>query len=271
MGLVLAGVRSQWLNLSSLPDQDKQVIMDPPFDPSQRGLFGAAVTSIQQTSEVRKKKVEAIELCLLRKATPHPPRQTAPGFGAIAARRCSRSFKGTQTPGTWAANISSKCGPGPKTQKSRRDSHHWVELPIPPTGGEEEAVDLGVVVSRDRDSAVSTQRDLCSEPPQDKLAVSSCTQDTKKRRSRSWSALCDSTPLEIQIQSAHTQYSTQGDWFTLVDLQDVYFRISTYPAHRKYPIFAFKSIAYGYQTLPFRLSLALRVFNKQRERINSWM
>lgn len=36
MGLAVAGERSLWLNLSSLPDQDKQVIMDSPYDPSRR-------------------------------------------------------------------------------------------------------------------------------------------------------------------------------------------------------------------------------------------
>ncbi|XP_058483844.1 uncharacterized protein LOC131459867 [Solea solea] len=53
-----------------------------------------------------------------------------------------------------------------------------------------------------------------------------------------------------------------GDWFTSVDLQDAYFHISIYPAHRKYLRFAFKGAAYEYQTLPFGLSLAPRVFSK---------
>ena len=53
-----------------------------------------------------------------------------------------------------------------------------------------------------------------------------------------------------------------GDWFTSVDLQDAYFHISIYPAHRKYLRFAFRGTVYEYQTLPFGLSLAPRVFSK---------
>ncbi len=53
-----------------------------------------------------------------------------------------------------------------------------------------------------------------------------------------------------------------GDWFTSIDLQDAYFHVSIYPAHRKFLRFAFQGVAYEYQTLPFGLSLAPRVFSK---------
>lgn len=52
MGLAVVGERSLWFNLSSLPGQDKQVIMDSPFDPSQvKGLFEEDVTYMQQAIE----------------------------------------------------------------------------------------------------------------------------------------------------------------------------------------------------------------------------
>lgn len=53
-----------------------------------------------------------------------------------------------------------------------------------------------------------------------------------------------------------------GEWFTSVDLQDAYSHISIYQAHRKCLRFPFKGTAYEYQTLPFGLSLAPRVFSK---------
>lgn len=52
------------------------------------------------------------------------------------------------------------------------------------------------------------------------------------------------------------------DWFTSIDLQDAYFHIHIYPAHRKFLRFAYQGIAYEYMTLPFGLSLAPRVFTK---------
>lgn len=63
MGLAMVGERSLWLNLSSLPDQNKQVIKDSPFDPSwAKGLFGEAVTYVQQASNLRKKQDKAFDL-----------------------------------------------------------------------------------------------------------------------------------------------------------------------------------------------------------------
>lgn len=54
----------------------------------------------------------------------------------------------------------------------------------------------------------------------------------------------------------------QGDWFTSVDLQDAYFHIDTFPAHRKYLRFAYQNTAYEYVKIPFGRSLALRIFTK---------
>ncbi|XP_049326792.1 uncharacterized protein LOC125787056 [Astyanax mexicanus] len=51
----------------------------------------------------------------------------------------------------------------------------------------------------------------------------------------------------------------QHDWFVTID---AYFHIDIYPAHRKYLRFAFEGKAFEYQTVPFGLSLAPRVFSK---------
>ncbi|XP_038153414.1 uncharacterized protein LOC119791417 [Cyprinodon tularosa] len=53
-----------------------------------------------------------------------------------------------------------------------------------------------------------------------------------------------------------------GDWFVTIDLADAYFHISIYPPHRKFLRFAYQSAAYEFQTIPFGLSLAPRVFSK---------
>ncbi len=54
----------------------------------------------------------------------------------------------------------------------------------------------------------------------------------------------------------------QGDWFTSVDLQDAYFHIDIFPAHRKYQRFAYQGTAYEYTKIPFGLALAPKVFSK---------
>ncbi len=53
-----------------------------------------------------------------------------------------------------------------------------------------------------------------------------------------------------------------GDWFISVDLQDTYFHIDIFPAHRKYLRFAYQGTAYEYTNIPFGLALAPRVFSK---------
>ncbi len=95
MGLVIAGERLLWLNLRSLPDPDKQGILDSLFDPSQaKGLFGETVTSMQQASDLRKEQGEAFNLCLPCKTAAHQLQPTCPGFVVMAARGHSGSFRG---------------------------------------------------------------------------------------------------------------------------------------------------------------------------------
>ncbi|XP_060750593.1 uncharacterized protein LOC132862550 [Tachysurus vachellii] len=53
-----------------------------------------------------------------------------------------------------------------------------------------------------------------------------------------------------------------GDWFVTIDLADAYFHIDIYPSHRKFLRFAYRGTAYEFQTIPFGLSLAPRVFTK---------
>ncbi|XP_073677299.1 uncharacterized protein [Garra rufa] len=54
----------------------------------------------------------------------------------------------------------------------------------------------------------------------------------------------------------------EKDWFTSVDLEDAYFHIDIYPAHRKFLRFAYQGTAYEFTTVPFGLSLAPRTFCK---------
>ncbi|XP_065137013.2 uncharacterized protein [Paramisgurnus dabryanus] len=53
-----------------------------------------------------------------------------------------------------------------------------------------------------------------------------------------------------------------NDWFVTIDLSDTYFHIDIYPSHRKFLRFAYRGTAYEFQTIPFGLSLAPRVFTK---------
>ncbi|XP_029963540.1 uncharacterized protein LOC115400030 [Salarias fasciatus] len=442
MGLAVAGERALWLNLSSLSDQEKQVIIDAPFDPSRaKGLFGEAVTAMQQTSDLRKKQGEAFDLCLPRKVASRPTPPPRQGFAA-AARARSSGYKdprprtseqpashqrGAQQQKHWPRKSFASAAAAPGTGPTR---------PSRPPGREEKTVGLGVVVRRHRGSAVSTCRDPCSEPLRNRLNYALVppvhsfvsplrrptgtvlreversamftpstspgfsiknklsqpgsvikpraqrTQNKKKNqevqdslsplegaaapllsfrppgplavKAEEWRA-CAVNPwvfttvargyrlqfavrpprfngvltseaageaaeaLESEISSLLSRgairlvpegernqgfYSRYflipkkggslrpildlrflnlhlrkykfkmlthkvlfrsihpGDWFTSVDLQDAYFHISIYPAHRKYLRFAFKGTAYEYQTLPFGLSLAPRVFSK---------
>ena len=54
----------------------------------------------------------------------------------------------------------------------------------------------------------------------------------------------------------------EGDWFTSLDLQDAYFHIEVYQAHRKFLRFGFRGKIYEFQVIPFGLSLSPRVFVK---------
>ncbi len=50
-----------------------------------------------------------------------------------------------------------------------------------------------------------------------------------------------------------------------MDLQDAYFHIDTFPAHRKYLRFAYQGTEYEYMKIPFGLALATRVLRKSVE------
>lgn len=54
-----------------------------------KGLFGEAVTTMQQTSDLRKKQGEAFDLCLPRKITPRPTPPPRQGFAATVRGRSS--------------------------------------------------------------------------------------------------------------------------------------------------------------------------------------
>ena len=57
-----------------------------------------------------------------------------------------------------------------------------------------------------------------------------------------------------------------GNWFTTIDLKDVYFHVEIAPEHRKYLRCAFQGIAYEYNRLPFGYSLSPRTFSVRPHR-----
>ncbi|XP_013877945.1 uncharacterized protein LOC106527568 [Austrofundulus limnaeus] len=58
------------------------------------------------------------------------------------------------------------------------------------------------------------------------------------------------------------QAVSPGNWFTLVDLRDAYFRVSIVPRHWRFLRFAFQEKHFQFRVLPFGLSLSPRVFTR---------
>ena len=71
LGMMVVQERARWLNLTNLPDREKEDVLDMPIVPE--GIFGSALASMQQRCEAKKKEDEALQLCLPRKAQPPPP------------------------------------------------------------------------------------------------------------------------------------------------------------------------------------------------------
>ena len=77
LGMMVVQERARLLNLTNLPDREKEDILDMPIVPE--GIFGTALASMQQRCEAKKREDEALQLCLPRKVQPPPrtaPRQT---------------------------------------------------------------------------------------------------------------------------------------------------------------------------------------------------
>ncbi|KAK5912693.1 hypothetical protein CesoFtcFv8_002539 [Champsocephalus esox] len=73
MGIIVVQERARWLNLTNLPDREKEDVLDMPIVPE--GIFGSALASMQRRCESKKKEDEALHLCLPRRVQPLPPQQ----------------------------------------------------------------------------------------------------------------------------------------------------------------------------------------------------
>ncbi|KAK5915482.1 hypothetical protein CesoFtcFv8_001068 [Champsocephalus esox] len=73
MGIMVVQERARWLNLTNLPDREKEDVLDMPIVPE--GIFGSALASMQRRCESKKKEDEALHLCLPRRVQPLPPQQ----------------------------------------------------------------------------------------------------------------------------------------------------------------------------------------------------
>ncbi|KAK5921115.1 hypothetical protein CgunFtcFv8_024848 [Champsocephalus gunnari] len=62
MGIMVVQERARWLNLTNLPDREKEDVLDMPIVPV--GIFGSALASMQRKCESKKKEDEALHLCL---------------------------------------------------------------------------------------------------------------------------------------------------------------------------------------------------------------
>ncbi|KAK5904815.1 hypothetical protein CesoFtcFv8_006341 [Champsocephalus esox] len=73
MGIMVVQERARWLNLTNLPDREKEDVLDMPIVPE--GIFGSALASMQRRCESKKKEDEALHLCLPRRVQPLLPQQ----------------------------------------------------------------------------------------------------------------------------------------------------------------------------------------------------
>jgi len=65
MGLMVLQERAWWLNLITLSTKEKEDLLHTPINP--KGLFGAAVTTMQKKCEEKKWDDKALKLCLPRR------------------------------------------------------------------------------------------------------------------------------------------------------------------------------------------------------------
>ncbi|KAK5903984.1 hypothetical protein CgunFtcFv8_007718 [Champsocephalus gunnari] len=62
--------RARWLNLTNLPDREKEDVLDMPIVPEE--IFGSALASMQRRCESKKKEDEALHLCHPQRVQPLP-------------------------------------------------------------------------------------------------------------------------------------------------------------------------------------------------------
>ncbi|KAK5921037.1 hypothetical protein CgunFtcFv8_024776 [Champsocephalus gunnari] len=102
--------RARWLNLTNLPDREKEDVLDMPIVPE--GIFGSALASMQRKCESKKKEDEALHLCLPRRV--HPRLLQRRPFAHAAPR--SAGFK---VPGQQRAH------PAPSPQPRQETRASW--------------------------------------------------------------------------------------------------------------------------------------------------
>ncbi|KAK5882549.1 hypothetical protein CesoFtcFv8_021122 [Champsocephalus esox] len=68
MGIMVVQERARWLNLTTLPDREKEDVLDMPIVPE--GIFGSALASMQRRCETKKREDEALHLCVPRRVQP---------------------------------------------------------------------------------------------------------------------------------------------------------------------------------------------------------
>lgn len=132
MGLMVLQERARWLNLTTLSAKEKEDLLDTPISP--KGLFGAAVTSMQKRCEERKREDEALKLCLPRRA----PTATLPAHRQTFAQAVARpppTFKIPKLPKSQAAPQAPPRAQAPKGPWQKKSSSQEGTLPDrpPPT------------------------------------------------------------------------------------------------------------------------------------------
>ncbi|KAL6467752.1 hypothetical protein MHYP_G00234290 [Metynnis hypsauchen] len=278
MGLAVSGERALWLNLSGLGDTQKAEVMDAAFDPT-KGLFGPALEKMRETSTLRKQEDEAFNLCLPRRQGAHAPSLTQIRCFPAEVTSSARDTSAENYRGAFAARAD---------QWRACVVHPWVLFTVsrgyrlqfntkpPRFNGVLVSIARGVSALVLRDEIVSLLN---------KQAIRIVTEEESEQGFYSRYFVVpkkEGSPrpiLDLRVLNRHLRKYTfrmlthkvlcrsirQRDWFVTIDLSDAYFHIDIYPAHRKFLRFAFEGTAYEYQTVPFGLSLAPRVFSKCAE------
>ncbi|XP_049432685.1 uncharacterized protein LOC125889068 [Epinephelus fuscoguttatus] len=132
MGLMVLQERARWLIFTTLSAKEKEDLLDTPISP--KGLFGAAVTSMQKRCEERKREDKALKLCLRRRA----PTATLPAHRQTFAQAVARpppTFKIPKLPKSQAAPQAPPRAQAPKGPWQKKSSSQEGTLPDrpPPT------------------------------------------------------------------------------------------------------------------------------------------
>ena len=106
-------------------------------------------------------------------------------------------------------------------------------------------------------------------PFQKKISTADCSSSQKRRKT--YRPVIDLSPLNRFVENFHFQMENisclktllrRGDFMTCIDLKDAYLSVHVHKSSQKYLCFQWRNTSYAFQSLPFGLNTAPRVFTK---------